>query len=375
MSEVRNVFINTRLMERRITIDGLNLCFLFDDCVFRHNYVIATYYLKQGGGEGDIKSLMNIIKEGRFVKPLYVYLDSGGFQLFTGSGTSIPEGVVNAAVQLSRLLGNDGIIYMTLLDYPSSLISLSNDEFEKRLAKTVEYYTRQLDYYYHGGMEQKNIRVIMPIQGGIRERVERFMRQMSPLIRDYGITGYALTGITGREFHDSEWIESNLERLSALSRGVLDSGSRVIDIHFLAYFEKRLWYVGAVAEASGFRTVTADSMAVIDYIERYQYLVPSIPTPIHLHLKYLSRLVCNCPICTIIERNNGVEKAVQGVKPYNVFISLHNLYAYLNFSKIALNYPRIGIEAMGINYDSLISKIKTAVKGEYQRGLLGFLRK
>jgi hypothetical protein len=215
----------------------------------------------------------------------------------------------------------------------------------------------------------------MPVHGVTYDKVQRFMREVSPLIRDYGVIGYALTGVTGEGFYDNAWLESNLERLSALSRGVLDSGSRVVDIHFLGYFEKRLWYVGAVAEVSGYRTVTADSMAIVNYIERYEYLVPSIPKPLHLSLKELSKLVCNCPICTAIEKSGGVEKVVLGVKPYSLLASLHNLYAYLNFSKIALNHPRVGFEAMGINYDSLVSKIKTAVKGEYQRGLFGFLKK
>lgn len=379
MSQVRGTFVSLSLIRERVALAGKVVCFLYDDCPSKHHLVIATFKI-QGSVVGDeTEKLKQIISEGRVVKPLYVYVDSGGFQLQTGKASSIPEGVVNAAVSLADALGKNGVVYMTLLDYPATKIGISNEEFERRLAKTVGYYSRQLDYYFKGGVERSNIRVMMPIHGNNPVRIAEFTRAASQMIRDYGITGFALTGIDGQKFTDEQWLDNSLERLSAVVRGVMDAGGKILDMHFLGFFAKRLWYAGAIAEHSGYRTVTADSTALVAYRKRFEFLLPSIPKLIAFKgIRKHGALPCNCPACSLAEEAGIVREAIAGTKPYSFLIFLHNLYVYLNFSKLAFSYPAIGFEKMGIDYDAFSEKVRMALRGEYvslkrRGGLLDYI--
>jgi hypothetical protein len=377
--DVRGVFISIAILSLRKRVGDRLFCLLGEDCPVNHPMVIATYKIEGKEIGAEIENLLKIIRLGNYPRPLYIYLDSGGFQLLTGKATSSPEGAVNSALLLSNAIGDNGVIYMTLLDYPASRVDLPMDEFERRLDKALEYYSRQLDYYFKGGREQKNIRVMMPIHGGTPERVGFFMKKVAPLIRDYGLTGFSVTGITGVEARDSSWFNYTLSRISSLSRGVLEAGSRIIDLHFLAFFQKRLWLVGAFAQIPELRTVTADSMAFADYVRRYLMFLSSIPDPHFINVKEARILPCNCPICRAVREAGLEDMVVQGVKDYaTFFLKLHNVYEYLRFSEVAFRYPRIGFEAMGIDYDSFMERVMMAVKGELgdkPRGLLGFVRK
>lgn len=377
--DVRGVFVSVTLLSIKRKAGDRLLCLLGEDCPISHPMVIATYRIANKGGGSEVEKLLEIIRLGDYPRPLYVYLDSGGFQLLTGKAVSTPEGVVNSALLLSSALGSNGVVYMTLLDYPASLVDMPTDEFERRVDKTFEYYSRQLDYYFKGGREQKNIRVMMPVHGGTPERVGYFTRRVAPLIRDYGLSGFSITGITGVEARDSFWFNYTLSRVSFLSRGVLEAGSRIIDLHFLAFFEKRLWLVGAFAQLPELRTVTADSVLFVDYVKRYFMVLSSIPEPRHIKVKDAGVLPCNCPVCRAIRESGLEEKVVQGAESYgSPFLHLHNVYEYLRLAEVAFRHPRVGFEAMGIDYDSFMEKVRAAIRGELgdkPRGLLGFARR
>jgi len=375
---VRGVFISVSFLKIRKVIGSRELCFFGENCIINHPLVIVTYKVdkRKGDSYGEVGELLMLLRRGGYPRPLYVLLDSGGFQLLTGKADSTPEGVVNSALLISDALGGEGVVYMNLLDYPASKVDMPRDEFERRLEKTFEYYSRQLDYYYKEGRERENIRVMMPVHGGTPERVEQFMRRMSPLIRDYGITGFAVTGITGVEASGASWFNYMLSRISSLSRGVLDSGSRIIDFHFLAFFDKRLWLVGAFAQIPELRTVTADSAVFADYAERHTFIISSIPSLVEVSLKEAGVIPCNCLVCRFVRERGLEEKLIQGVKDYATLLTLHNVHEYLRFAEVAFRFPKIGIEALGLNYESLMEKVRMALRGEIEerKGILKYLK-
>ena len=375
---VRGIFILASFLKIRRVIGSRVLCFFGENCIINHPFIIVTYRVekRKGSPRGEVEELLMLLRRGGYPRPLYVLLDSGGFQLLTGKAESTPEGVVNSALLISDALGGEGVVYMNLLDYPASQVDMPRDEFERRLEKTFEYYSRQLDYYYKGGRERENIRVMMPVHGGTPERVEQFMRRVSPLIRDYGITGFAVTGITGFEVSGTSWFSYMLSRISSLSRGVLDSGSRIIDFHFLGFFDKRLWLAGAFAQIPELRTVTADTAVFAEYARRHSFIISSIPSPVEVSLKEVGVIPCNCPICRVVRESGLEEKLIQGVKDYTFLLKLHNIYEYLRFAEVAFRLPKIGIEALGLNYDSLMEKVRMALRGEIEerKGILKYLK-
>ena len=375
---VRGIFVSISTLSLRKRIGDKWLCLFGEECPLSHPLIIVTYKISSRELGSEVESLLKLIRSGNYPRPLYVYLDSGGFQLLTGKAVSTPEGVVNSALLLSDTLGSNGVVYMTLLDYPASLVGLPRDEFERRVEKTFEYYSRQLDYYYKGGRERGNIRVMVPMHGDSPSRVSEFTRRMAPLVRDYGLKGFAVPGITGVKAEDVSWFNHTLSRVSSLSRGVLEAGSGIDDLHFLGFFNKRLWLVGAFAQLPELRTVTADSTFFVDYVVRHSLFLSSIPSPISLSLKEMRVIPCNCPICRVVRENGLEDKVVQGVKEYASLLKLHNAYEYLRFAEVALRAPRIGIEAMGLSYEEFMEKARMAIRGELvdkPRGLLEFTRK
>jgi hypothetical protein len=376
--QVRGVYVPVSYLDERKFIAGRAICVFWEDCPISYPMVLVTYKIAGSSAGSEINRLLSALKLGGYPKPLYVYVDSGGFQLLTGKADSVPEGVVSSVLGLADFIGDSGVVYMTLLDYPASTVGMPKDEFERRVEKTVEYYSRQLGYYYRGGRERRNVRVMMPVHGWNPERVSEFMGRVAHLIRDYGLTGFSISEITGMEARDASWFYHSLARTASLVKGVLGAGSRVEDLHFLGFFEKRLWLVGAFAQIPELRTVTADSNCFAGYTMRYSMILMSIPNPVQVKLKEARVLPCNCPFCRVAREAGAEEKVVQGVGEYTAIPRLHNVYEYLRFAEVAFRYPRVGFEAMGMDYDSFLEKVRMAVRGELDagaRGILGFAKR